>query len=156
MLLRNHPLMCYQGIPNWPPVWSWTRDGENPKGEVSILKTVKLSTILSVNFFQPSPHPALDPMSLTRTRNSFFEVVLSRATTVSLSQCLATIRQRLPFSRLSRCSVYLPPCRESLRILLKLRRPKATSTESISSFSFYPPRPRTMRPLRRSFSSSPE
>src|SRR5215467_3463523 len=32
------------------------------------------------------------------------------------------------------------PCRESLRTLLKLRRPKATSTEAISSFSFYLPR----------------
>ena len=53
MLLRDHPLMCYQGIPNWPPVWSWTRGGENkyPKGEVGILKTVKLSKIPPVNRF---------------------------------------------------------------------------------------------------------
>ena len=44
---------------------------------------------------------------------------------------------RLPFSRLCRGSVYLPPCRESLHILLRLRRPKAMPRETMSSFSFY-------------------
>jgi hypothetical protein len=42
-----------------------------------------------------------------------------------------------PFSRPSRSSVYLPLGRESLRILLRLRRPKATPREVTSSFSFY-------------------
>jgi len=37
MLLRDHPLMCYQN--------------KCPKGEVGILKTVKLSTIPPVNRF---------------------------------------------------------------------------------------------------------
>jgi len=47
MLLRDHPLMSYRGTRNWPPVWTWTRGGENkyPKGEVGILKTVEPSKI---------------------------------------------------------------------------------------------------------------
>jgi hypothetical protein len=49
------------------------------------------------------------------------------------------IRQRLSFSRLSQCSVYRPPCHESLRILVRLGRPQATTKEAISSFSFLPP-----------------
>jgi len=28
MLLRDHPLMTYRGLHNWPPVWSCT-DGRN-------------------------------------------------------------------------------------------------------------------------------
>src|SRR5262252_949511 len=41
MLLRDHPLMTYRGLPNWSPVWSCT-DGRNqhPKGEVGTLKAV--------------------------------------------------------------------------------------------------------------------
>src|SRR5262245_15624480 len=47
MLLRDHPLMSYKGIPNWPPVWTWTRGGENkyPKGEVGTLKSVEPSKV---------------------------------------------------------------------------------------------------------------
>jgi hypothetical protein len=47
MLLRDHPLMSYRGTRNWPPVWTWTRGGENkyPKGEVGILKTLEPSKI---------------------------------------------------------------------------------------------------------------
>ena len=43
MLLRNHPLMSYRGLRNWPPVWTW-RGGEGvdrrPRGEVGILRDV--------------------------------------------------------------------------------------------------------------------
>ena len=47
MLLRNHPLMSYHGIPSWPPVWTWTGGSENirPRGEVGILEEVVLSNI---------------------------------------------------------------------------------------------------------------
>jgi hypothetical protein len=40
--LRNHPLMSYQGVPNWPPTWMWIdgREDKHPKGEVGILRTV--------------------------------------------------------------------------------------------------------------------
>jgi hypothetical protein len=50
MKLRDHPLMSYQGLPNWPPTWTWIGGEENkhPKGEVGILQDVMLST------FQPS------------------------------------------------------------------------------------------------------
>src|SRR5262245_48664216 len=47
MLLRDHPLMMYNGIRSWPPVWVW-RGGNantNPKGEVGILLDVALSGI---------------------------------------------------------------------------------------------------------------
>lgn len=47
MLLRNHPLMSYKGIPNWPPIWTWTDGVENtrPRGEIGILKGVALSKV---------------------------------------------------------------------------------------------------------------
>jgi hypothetical protein len=47
MLLRDHPLMSHRGVPNWPPVWTWTDGLENThaKGEVGILKAVTLSNI---------------------------------------------------------------------------------------------------------------
>jgi hypothetical protein len=47
MLLRNHPLMSYHGIPSWPPVWTWIGGSENrrPQGEVGILEELVLSNI---------------------------------------------------------------------------------------------------------------
>jgi hypothetical protein len=43
--LRDHPLMSYHGIRNWPPTWTWI-DGpkdKHPKGEIGILRMVLLS-----------------------------------------------------------------------------------------------------------------
>ena len=53
MLLRDHPLMSYKGIPNWPPAWTWIDGLENkrPRGEIGILKTVSLSKVLPPNRF---------------------------------------------------------------------------------------------------------
>jgi len=50
MLLRDHPLMTYRGLPNWPPVWFCT-DGRNqyPKGEVGTLKAVFRSAMQPPN-----------------------------------------------------------------------------------------------------------
>jgi hypothetical protein len=47
MLLRDHPLMSYRGIPSWPPIWTWVYGHENkkPKGEIGILTEVRLSLI---------------------------------------------------------------------------------------------------------------
>jgi hypothetical protein len=48
MLLRDHPLMAYEGVPNWPPAWFRRVHGyENthPTGEVGILKDVLPSTL---------------------------------------------------------------------------------------------------------------
>jgi hypothetical protein len=47
MLLRNHPLISYNGIHSWPPVWTFTDGPENkrPTGEIGILKAVELSSI---------------------------------------------------------------------------------------------------------------
>jgi hypothetical protein len=47
MLLRNHPLMQYHGVRNWPPMWTWIGGAENknPRGEVGILDEVVLSNI---------------------------------------------------------------------------------------------------------------
>jgi len=41
MLLRDHPLMQYRGVPNWPPNWTWI-DGpkKSPQGEIGILREV--------------------------------------------------------------------------------------------------------------------
>ena len=51
MLLRDHPLMMYRRLPNWPPVWSWTDGLENhhPKGEVGTLKAVFQSAMQPPN-----------------------------------------------------------------------------------------------------------
>ena len=51
MLLRDHPLMTYRRLPNWPPVWSWTDGLENhhPKGEVGTLKAVFRSAMQPPN-----------------------------------------------------------------------------------------------------------
>ena len=47
MLLRDHPLMSYKGIPNWPPAWRWVAGGEKecPAGEVGTLRLVEVSKI---------------------------------------------------------------------------------------------------------------
>ena len=40
MLLRDHPLMSYKGIPNWPPAWTWIDGLENkrPRGKSGFSK----------------------------------------------------------------------------------------------------------------------
>src|SRR5215813_1726769 len=47
MLLRDHPLMMYNGIRSWPPVWVWSggNNTTNPKGEVGILHDAILSNV---------------------------------------------------------------------------------------------------------------
>jgi hypothetical protein len=51
MLLRDHPLMSYRGVPNWPPTWTWTdgREDNHPKGEIGILSAVLLSKLQPAN-----------------------------------------------------------------------------------------------------------
>jgi hypothetical protein len=45
--LRDHPLMRCRGRPNWPPAWTWIdgKENKNPKGELGMLKQVKLSSV---------------------------------------------------------------------------------------------------------------
>lgn len=47
MEVRDHPLLSYRGVHSWPPVWNWLGDGINrhPRGEVGILKEVKVPVI---------------------------------------------------------------------------------------------------------------
>lgn len=47
MLLRDHPLMRYRGVPSWPPVWTWVSGAANkrPEGEIGILRDVVPSNI---------------------------------------------------------------------------------------------------------------
>ena len=42
MLLRDHPLMSYRGISNWPPRWHARGDGTAPHvaGEIGVLSDV--------------------------------------------------------------------------------------------------------------------
>jgi hypothetical protein len=54
MLLRDHPLMSYKGVPNWPPTWTWIgglEDKRPRRGEIGILKTVSLSKVLPANSY---------------------------------------------------------------------------------------------------------
>src|SRR5215475_13181769 len=48
MLLRDHPLMSYHGIPSWPPVWTFVTGLEKKhprRGEIGILKKVTVSNV---------------------------------------------------------------------------------------------------------------
>jgi hypothetical protein len=47
VLFRDHALMRYHGIPNWPPAWLWIDGPENkhPRGEIGILQAVEVSNI---------------------------------------------------------------------------------------------------------------
>ncbi len=51
MLLREHPLFSYHGMPSWPPVWSCMGAGNDkrPRGEVGILRRVETPKVLPVN-----------------------------------------------------------------------------------------------------------
>lgn len=46
MRLRDHPLMNYRGIPNWPPRWLPRKDigGEQLHGELGVLREVVVSS----------------------------------------------------------------------------------------------------------------
>lgn len=45
LALRDHPLMSYQGLRNWPPEWAWVggQPNKHPRGEVGVLRSVVLS-----------------------------------------------------------------------------------------------------------------
>src|SRR5262245_19642522 len=45
MKLRDHLLLSRYGVKSWPPTWTWIdgRANKKPKGEVGILKQVKIS-----------------------------------------------------------------------------------------------------------------
>ena len=48
--LRDHPLMSYRGVNNWPPAWTWRgglKEGPDtlPRGEIGTLKEVFLSRV---------------------------------------------------------------------------------------------------------------
>ena len=47
MLLRDHPLLSYRGVPSWPPMWTWIEGQENkkPKGEIGTLIEARVSVI---------------------------------------------------------------------------------------------------------------
>jgi hypothetical protein len=50
MLLRDHPLMTYKGVPSWPPAWLrrvGCYENTHPTGEIGILKGVLPSTLPS-------------------------------------------------------------------------------------------------------------
>jgi len=44
MELRKHPLVSYRNQSSWPPAWIWIGGNENkhPRGEVGVLKQLKL------------------------------------------------------------------------------------------------------------------
>lgn len=43
--LRDHPLMSYHGIQNWPPQWTWVggQPDKHPRGEIGVLQSVLIS-----------------------------------------------------------------------------------------------------------------
>ena len=51
MLLRDHPLMRYHGVSNWPPAWLWIDGVENkrPRGEIGTLTAVDVSKVPPTN-----------------------------------------------------------------------------------------------------------
>lgn len=57
MKLRDHPLMSYRGIRNWPPVWTPAttakdrRSVSHPEGEAGVLKYVHSNSLMSNKCF---------------------------------------------------------------------------------------------------------
>jgi hypothetical protein len=51
MLLRDHPLMSYKGVPSWPPTWIWTHglEKKSPQGEIGVFRRVVQSNIQPSN-----------------------------------------------------------------------------------------------------------
>jgi len=51
MLLREHPLMRYRGLSNWPPSWLFIDGVENkhPRGEIGTLTAVDVSNVPPAN-----------------------------------------------------------------------------------------------------------
>jgi hypothetical protein len=48
MVLRDHPLMTYDGHPRWPPAWIWVEGLDNNhhrQGEIGILRKLVPSNI---------------------------------------------------------------------------------------------------------------
>ena len=58
MLLRDHPLMCYRGVCNWPPAWVWTHGTERVslRGEIGTLIEVRRSAISTNSLFLHMQH----------------------------------------------------------------------------------------------------
>ena len=57
MKLRDHPLMSYRGIPNWPPLWTYPlppkkhNSARSLRGEVGVLKYVHSNSLMSNKCF---------------------------------------------------------------------------------------------------------
>jgi len=54
MKLRDHPLMSYRGVPNWPPVWTLITSNISvgiPRGELGVLKYVHSNSLMSNKCF---------------------------------------------------------------------------------------------------------
>lgn len=53
MKLRDHPLMSYRSIPNWPPVWTTTRFENHPRptGEVGTLEEAVVTDLFDNKIF---------------------------------------------------------------------------------------------------------
>jgi len=53
MKLKDHPLMSYRGVRNWPPVWTLRRNGsvKTLMGEAGVLKYVHSNTEMSNKCF---------------------------------------------------------------------------------------------------------
>ena len=51
MLLREHPLMSYRGLPSWPPAWTWIDGVENKprRGEIGTLRAITLTKLNPAN-----------------------------------------------------------------------------------------------------------
>ena len=46
MRLRDHPLMSYGGVRNWPPVWvGIAGEKRRPRGEIGILREVRYARV---------------------------------------------------------------------------------------------------------------
>jgi hypothetical protein len=58
MTLRDHPLMSYRGIRNWPPVWTCVRNGsyKTATGEIGVLKYVHSNALLSSRLYLVIEH----------------------------------------------------------------------------------------------------
>ena len=71
MLLRDHPLMSYRDVRNWPPAWIWThgRERVSLRGEIGTLIDVRRSAISTNSLFLHMQHHCCPDVEQSESAN---------------------------------------------------------------------------------------
>ena len=94
MNLRDHPLLSHRGIRSWPPVWHCLGDGKDrhPKGEVGILKEVKVPATSPLNrCFLVIEYLGTPYMGCLLSEDASFSIFLARFLSDHYNQSIESI-----------------------------------------------------------------